>query len=257
MKLDYVVKAKDAGLKFDNGFSKEELRVGEEIARVKFYRCSLKAGCHVSPVLDADNVVILIFNGTEGYITTDAELFRVCESAVFAPDFDRTPYTVHAVEDIEFVMGVFGMNEWDRNFYAAWHLHFPFFSLYSDGVQYDEDCKLPGTKSWSLIQPFQIGHISIGVVRGVGGGTDEKAHRIYHQWNYCLGRSDFELTVGGDAPVPQQAGDFSFVRADRDHKLLAVPGKEVFYAWIRVFVEEDIQKYYLAQIFNGSLNEVK
>jgi hypothetical protein len=258
MKYDYVIKSDDSALKFNKkGFSKEELHPGEDVADVKFFRCSLKAGCNVSPVLDSNKIVILVFNGKEGYVTTGDELLRISKPAFFAPDFDRTPYTVHAVEDIEFIMGVFGMNKWDMEFYKDWHLRFPFFSLYSDGVQYDQDCKLPGTKSWSIIQPFQIGHISIGVVRAVGGGTNEKGHRILHQWNYCLGNSDFELTVDDDDPIPQKPGDWSFISAGRDHKLLAAPGKEVFYVWIEYFVDEDIQKYYLAQIFNGSINEVK
>lgn len=258
MKYNYVVKASDSVLNYDtNGFSKEELNAGENISDIKYYRCSLASGCKVSPALDPDKIVVLAFNGKSGYVTTGDELFRISEPAFFAPDFDRTPYTVHAVENIEFIMCVFGMNTWDKEFYTGWHLSFPFFSLYSDGVQYDQDCKLPGTKSWSIIQPFQIGHISIGVVRATGGGTDEKGHRILHQWNYCLGNSDFELTVGNDAPVSQNPGDWSYISPGEDHKLVAAAGKEVFYVWIESFVEEDIQKYYLAQIFNGSLNEVK
>lgn len=258
MKYDYVAKSTDSILKYDKkGFSKEELTPGREVADIKFYRCSLKGGCDVSPALDPDRIVILVFNGKEGYVTTGDELFKISEPAFFAPDFDRSPYTVHAVEDIEFIMGVFEMNAWDKEFYKGWHLHFPFFSLYRDGLQYDQDCKLPGTKSWSIIQPFQIGHVSIGVVRAVGGGTNEKGHRILHQWNYCLGNSDFELTVGGEDPIPQKSGDWSYVSAGKDHKLLAAPGKEVFYVWIEDYVDEDIQKYYLAQIFNGSQSEVK
>ena len=258
MKFDNVSKMSDAVYKFDgNGFSKEELLPGKGAADVKFYRCALKAGCKLSPALDPENIVILIFNGKQGYITTEEELFKITEPAFFAPDFDRSPYTVHAVEDIEFLMGVIGMNEWDKNFYAGWHLHFPMFSLYSDGVQFDQDSKLPGTSSWSVIQPFQIGHLALSFVRGIGGGTDGKGHSYLHQWNYSLGNSDFELTVGDNAPIPQKTGDFSFVQAGEDHKLIAAPGKEVFYASIELFVEEDLEKYYLMQIFNGSLNEVK
>lgn len=257
MKYDYVVKNSGSPIYDGNGFSKQEMRIGEDVADIKFYRCSLAAGHALSPDLDPEKLVIFIFNGQSGYIKANDELFRITEPAVFAPDFDRVPYTVHAVEDIEFIMGVIGMNKWDKEFYKGWHLHFPFFSLYSDGVQYDQDCKLPGTKSWSIIQPFQIGHISIGFVRALGGGTDEKGHRILHQWNYCLGNSDFELTIGDDAPIPQQAGDWSFIAAGKDHKLIASSGKEVFYAWIEHFVDEDLQKYYLTQIFNGSLNEAK
>lgn len=257
MSYDYVAKYDASALNFDqNGFSMVALHPGQDVGDVKFCRCALKAGSKVSLPLDAANIVLLVFNGKEGYVTTADELFRITEPAIFAPDFDRTPYTIHAVEDIEFITCVFGMNQWDRDFYKDWHLRFPFFSLYSDGVQFDQDCKLPGTKSWAIIQPFQIGHISIDVVQGIGGGTVEKGHRILHQWNYCLGNSDFELTVGEDDPIPQKPGDWSFIAAGRDHKLVAAPGKEVFYVSIEYFVDEDLQKYYLAQIFNGNIHEV-
>ncbi len=35
------------------------------------------------------------------------------------------------------------------------------------------------------------------------------------------------------------------------------PGKEVFYVWVEYFTDEDLQKYYLCQIHNGSLTEVQ
>ena len=45
MKYDYVNKSDNSALKFDkNGFSKVELHPGEDVADIKFYRCSLKAG---------------------------------------------------------------------------------------------------------------------------------------------------------------------------------------------------------------------
>ena len=66
----------------------------------------------------------------------------------------------------------------------------------------------------------------------------------------------FDLTVDG-VTVPQKAGDWSFIKAGLDHSLLAKPGKEVFYVWVEYFTEEDLQKYYLCQIFNGSLTEAK
>ena len=56
---------------------------------------------------------------------------------------------------------------------------------------------------------------------------------------------------------PQKPGDWSFIYAGKDHKLLAKPGKEVFYVWVEYFTDEDLQKYYLCQIHNGSLTEVQ
>lgn len=256
MSVEFLSEAAKAARNYDaQGYAQSELPQGEEVGDIKFYRCSLKAGCKVSPALDGEKFVVLIFNGKKGYITTNEEMFNITEPAFFAPDFDRTPYTVHAVEDMEYIMGVFGLNKWDKEFYAKWSLHFPFFSLYSDGVQYDQDCKGPHTCSWSIIQPFQIGHVSIGVVRAIGEGTNEKGHKLLHQWNYCLGDSDFDLTVD-NVTVAQKPGDWSFIFAGKDHKLLAKPGKEVFYVWVEYFTEEDLQKYYMHQIYNGSFSEL-
>ena len=257
MEREFVCRAEDAKKIYDAaGYSQEELSPGAEAIGAKFYRCSLKSGCRVSPKLESDHIAVLIFDGREGYVTTEEDLHNIEEPSFFIPKFDSMKYTVHAVEDIEYIMCVFQMNDWDKEFYKGWNLHLPFFSKYSDGVRYGQDCKGPHTKSWSILQPFQLGHVSIGVVKAVGERTDEKGHGHLHQWNYCLGSSDFDLTVDG-VTVPQKAGDWSFIKAGLDHSLLAKPGKEVFYVWVEYFTEEDLQKYYLCQIFNGSLTEAK
>lgn len=254
---NFVCRAEKARREY-NGFSyaQEELLPGADAVNAKFYRCSLRAGCSVTPELDREKITILIFNGKTGYITTPYDLYNITEPSFFIPDFERVPYTVHAVEDSEFIMAVFSMNQWDREFYEKWNLHLPFFSKYSDGVQYDQDCKGPNTRSYSILQPFQLGHVSIGVVKAIGEGTDEKGHGLLHQWNYCLGNSDFDLTVEEETE-PQKPGDWSFIYAGKDHKLLAKPGKEVFYVWVEYFTDEDLQKYYLCQIHNGSLTEAQ
>ena len=60
-----------------------------------------------------------------------------------SPKFDSMKYTVHAVEDIEYIMCVFQMNDWDKEFYKGWNLHLPFFSKYSDGFAMDRLVKVP------------------------------------------------------------------------------------------------------------------
>ncbi|NLB79312.1 MAG: hypothetical protein GX796_10890 [Clostridiaceae bacterium] len=256
MKADFVCNG-DLNKNYnDAGYAQEELLPGADLVNAKFYRYSLKAGNKVSPVLEKEKMVMLILNGENGYITTPYELYNIGEPSFFFPDFDKMSYTVHAVDDIELIMCVFTLNDWDKKFWKYWNLHLPFFSKYSDGVRYDQDCKGPKTRSWSILQPFQLGHVSIGVVRAKGEGTDEKGHGLLHQWNYCLGDSDFNLTVE-DVTVPQKAGDWSYIYPGKDHKLLAKPGKEVFYVWVEYFTDEDLQKYYECQIHNGSLTEAK
>ena len=68
----------------------------------------------------------------------------------------------------------------------------------------------------------------MGVVRAVGEGTDEKGHPAVHQWNYCLGDSDFDITVEGET-THTKAGDFN-LNSSRStfYSSIAQPGKEVF-----------------------------
>ena len=196
MQYPYVCKA-SAKKQYDKaGCSKIELPLDRDFPDIQqddihFYRCNLKAGAVIVPELEPDKIVLLIFNGKRAYINCGGEIFQVTEPAFFVPDFDKTAYMVGAVEDAEFIMGVFGMNDWDKNNFKKWHKHLPFFTRYTDAVMYDQDCKKPGTRSWSILQGMQLGHVTAGVVRAVGAGTDEKGHPEVHQWNYCLGESDF------------------------------------------------------------------
>ena len=78
----------------------------------------------------------------------------------------------------------------------------------------------------------------LGAVRGVGGGTVEKGHPRVAQWNYCVGNSDFLLTVEDAPAIEHKSGDWSYIPAGFDHSLVAEPGKEVFYIWFEHHIKE-------------------
>ncbi len=255
MQYKYVCKA-DAEKQYDcNGVSVMELPLHDDFPDIqakgiRFFRCNLKAGCIMHPELHSDEIVILIFNGKRAFVTYGDKTFHVTEPAFFIPDFDRTSYTVGAAEDAEFIMGVFAMNDYDKWHFLRWHKTLPFFKLYSEAVEYDQrDCKGPGTRSWAILQGEMLGHVTIGVVRAVGSGTDEKGHKLVHQWNYILGDADFTLDVEGDTD-PQRPGDFSFIYGGKDHKLVAKPGKEVFYCWVEYYSLNDLREYSEACLAN-------
>ncbi len=258
MDYQYVCRA-DEVKGFENGYAQTEMPLDRDFAEIqhygiKFYRCNLKAGAKVMPKLYPDSIVMLVFNGRRGYIRCGEETFHVEELSFFVPEFDHIAYTIGAIEDLEYVMGVFPMNEWDRNQFKHWHKHLPFFKPYTQAVEYGQECKLPGTHSWTILQGMMLGHVTAGVVRAVGAGTDEKGHPEVHQWNYCLPGSDFTLDVEGDT-AEQKEGDFSFIFAGKDHKLLAKPGKEVFYVWIEYYSEDDLTIYNKASVTNRSPKE--
>lgn len=245
MQYKYVCKANVEKQYNENGFSMIELPLDADFPQIQksgihFYRCNLKAGCVAQPPLKSDDIVVLIFNGKRAFVTYGKETYHVTEPSFFIPDFDKTVYTVGAAEDAEFIMGVFGMNEYDKKHYLQWHKTLPFFKPYSEAQEYDqEDCKKPGTRSWSILQGEMLGHVTIGVVHAIGSGTDEKGHPLVHQWNYILGNADFTLDVDGDTDE-QAPGDFSFILAGKDHKLVGKPGKEVFYVWVEFYTLEDL-----------------
>ena len=83
----------------------------------------------------------------------------------------------------------------------------------------------------------------MGTTRADGEGTVEKGHPAVHQWNYCVGNSDFTMSVGykdqnNMENVNHKAGDWSFIPAGADHDLVSEPGKEVYYVWFEHFTDE-------------------
>ena len=238
MKKVYVAKNEEIRPQYENGFFMTELLPGTYAGGIKNYKCFLKAGCEVSPELHSEQIVILMFGKGKGYIKTKTDLHNITEVAFYAPDFYRVPYTIHAFEDMEFVYSVVEMNQWDKELYDECHIRLPYFTLVSDAIIYDQDCKGPNTASWWIFSTIQLGRIMLGVVRANGEGTVEKGHPKVEQWNYCLGNSDFKLEVEDEPVVYHKAGDWSYIPAGFDHSLTAEPGKEVYYVWYEHYVRE-------------------
>lgn len=219
------------------GFAISELLPGTYKGGIRNFRCSLKAGKKYRPQLYGDKIVILFFGMGRGYVTDDKDAYNINELSFYVPDFDRGDYTVHAIRDMEFVLSVVEMNQWDWEVYNSSHARLPFFRSIGQCSIYDQDCKGPGTSSWNVLQGRQLGRIMIGVVRAVGDGTREKGHPTVHQWNYCVGNSDFNLTVG-DETIRTNAGDWSYIPAGEDHALVSEEGKEAYYVWYEHFAKE-------------------
>ena len=151
---------------------------------------------------------------------------------------------------MEFIKSVVDMDDYDWEDYKSSHVRLPYFRPLSKCPRYDQDCKGPNTTSWHVLNPKQLGHVILGVVRAVGEGTDEKGHPAVHQWNYCLGNADFDLTVHGET-THTKAGDWSFIPAGPDHSLIAQPGKEVFYVWYEQFTRGS--RDYIVKLAKGEM----
>lgn len=222
---------------------------------ISFFRCTMKAGEALTPKLDAEELIVLLFNGRPAFIQTKEDIFNITEPSVFIPDFDRSSYTVRALEDLEFMMCVFTMNAWDKDFFKGWNLHLPFFSKYSDGVRFNYMGRSKSLGSWSLIQPFQLGHLSLSVICGRGGKAESKGNPLQNQWLYAVGDSRYQLSVNNDKASDETAGSFRFIPVNKPYTLTAKENDPVCYFNIEYFAEADIQKNYLAQIFNGRMTE--
>lgn len=203
MQYKYVSKAIKNVAYNENGVCVTEQHLDEDFFHIKnwgikWYRCNIKAGASYQPDRKSDCIVLLCFNGKRASIVYGDQSFHVTEPSMFLPDFDRSVYTVHAVEDVEFMMGVFPMNQYDWEAYNNFRSVLPFFRPYSQAPEYDQsDCKLLGTHSWILLQTGMFGRVTMGCVRSNGTGTDEAGHAMVEQWNYVLGNSEFEFSANG------------------------------------------------------------
>lgn len=235
----YIARNEDLDLAYnENGFACAELLPGTYDGGIRNFKCRLKAGCDANPALYADSTVLFIFGFGTGYIYDAEACYNIRELSFYAPNFDKCPYTIHAVTDMEYVMSVVENNEWDKQVIEAGHVYLPYFQTYSQMNRYVQDCKGPNTEARSYLRAEQLGRIIVGTTRAIGEGTREKGHPSVHQWNYCVGNSDFSLSVDHCEPVPHKAGEWSFIPAGPDHDLVADPGKEVFYVWYEHFARE-------------------
>ena len=125
---------------------------------------------------------------------------------------------------MEFIKSIVTMDDYDWEDYSKSHVRLPYFRPLSKCPRYDQDCKGPHTTSWHVLNPKQLGHVILGVVRAVGEGT-ETTHT--------------------------KAGDFSFIPAGPDHSLIAQPGKEVFYVWYEQFTRGS--RDYIVKLAKGEM----
>jgi len=224
--------------------------------RISFRRCKLAKGEKASVPLDSEKIVLILLNGKECYLTVDKDLINITEASAFIPDFGRSPYTIHAVDDIEFILCTFEMNEWDKKFFKGWNLHLPYFSLYSDGVRFNRNDRSKELANYSLIQPFQIGHLSLNVATGASGKVfSSRGNSLQNQWFYLADASNVTVTIGKEKPSTKSKGDFFLVPENSSFSIESDSPITLF--CLEYFTAEDIQKNYLAQIYNGRMTEVQ
>ena len=157
------------------GYARIELLPGS-FPGVYNYKCFLKAGCDVRPEKYADKTAVYCFTSGKGYVNTVKFARNITELAFFVPDFDNSDFSIHAIEDMEFLCLVLDMTEGDLKNYAACHTTLPIFRSFCECHEYTQDCKGPHTRSWQVLHSGEVGRNLMGVVKAVGEGTVEKGH---------------------------------------------------------------------------------
>ena len=217
-----------------------ELLPGVYDGPMKAYKYYLKAGSSVSPSQYSDKAVVLIFGKGKGYITAKDGAFHINELCFYAPNYDLSHYTITASADMEFIMCVCDMDDYDFEREKECSVYLPYFRTITQCYRYDQYCKSEGLESRSVLfgDCGRLGKITVGYCRGVDCGTIEKGHREVHQFNYAVGEDcDFTLTTEADSKhiFRHVEGDWSFVTAGPDHSLVASPGKAVCYVWVEIY----------------------
>ena len=209
---------------------------------VRSFKYFLKAGTILKPEKYATESVLYLFGGKGEVILTDDEKTRVVNTVAFyAPDYDRTNYTIQAVTDAEFVMVRANMDSDDIEKRGGACLHLPWFRTEAQCDRYDQDCKTPRTISRTVLFG-RLGRLTAGICEASDcAGTIEKGHAEVHQWNYCLNDANYHMTVGSGAEAvtyKRKAGDFDFIPAGPDHTLYAGVGEKVHYVWVEFNVNK-------------------
>lgn len=179
----YIARAEEIKADYnEHGFALTELLEGSHDDSIHNYKGFLKAGAEIVPELYKDKVVIYMFGKGKGYVADQNGVNSIEEEISFYfPAFDKNPYRIHAFEDMEFIKSIVTMDDYDWEDYSKSHVRLPYFRPLSKCPRYDQDCKGPHTTSWHVLNPKQLGHVILGVVRAVGEGTDEKGHPAVHQ----------------------------------------------------------------------------
>lgn len=212
---------------------------------VRSFKYFMKAGTILSPEKFAAESVLVIFGGKGEFILKDDEKTRVVNTVAFyAPDYDRTDYTIQAVTDGEFIIVRANMDSDDMEKRGGARLHLPWFRTEEQCDRYDQDCKTPGTSSRTVLfgEFDRLGRLTSGICEAANcAGTIEKGHPEVHQWNYCLSDANYHMIVGsGDEAVTyyRHAGDYDFIPAGPDHTLYAGVGEKVHYIWVEFNVNK-------------------
>ena len=205
----------------------------------EIYKCNLKAGESWKPDVYAfgDSIQIFFFVTGTGYIAMDGYANNITEMAVFVPKFDETSFIIYAKTDMEFLLFIGKMREYDVRRMSDICLTLPRFRLLKDCWTYEESFKTEGIKSYMVIEHRFLGRYSLGAVICSGPCTvGAHTHPDLIQWCYALPNAKYSFTADG-SKVEVESGDLTFIPENACHTVEVKAGDVMDYIWIEICVE--------------------
>lgn len=207
--------------------------------RVQVSRCTLRPGADWTPELYPHPAVtqMLLFLDPSGYVTTAGQAFPITSPALFIPEFDRDPFTVHAGgKTLRCIRIVSQMNQEDCEQIKKSHMVFPRFRLFSQAWEHTTrtiDAPDSNTRGFVLIENRKLGANNMGILRSARPGTSRVAQdtlKTYDQFIIGLEGADCELSVG-EEQVRLQQGDIVYIPQDTPFRFQCGPEGRIHHVW--------------------------
>jgi len=237
-----IMKADEIHHEFINGLSHQPM-MADSNEEAKLYQCILKAGSSWSPELfprksGTGKIQFFFFISGSGFITSETESWQITEQAVFAPNFDKEKFTLHAgKEDLHFLHITGVLNDYDISTMDTWCIKLPRFRTYDQCVQYTEGFTGDAgssVKSRLLIEGRGCGRWSMGWNDGEGPSfIGQHIHPFLEQWYYVLPGGSFTYQAA-NLEVPMEEGDLSYTEQNTYHGSETVANRKINYIWLEL-----------------------
>lgn len=198
------------------------------------YIC-MEPGAVYKPDLYEDKIVIISVSKGRGYITDTKDAYNIEEICFYFPEFKKTPYQIHSITKMECIITVIEMNEWDRKLYDHTRDRLPLFRTVSKCSRIDECFRTPGTFSFDVLGPHQLGRISVGAVLAANGeGTKVTCDPYATEWLFFADETDANMTING-RNLNVGTGEFFMISPDEKYSIFSKEKKCANHIWIKHF----------------------
>ncbi len=187
--------------------------------RVRLDRCTVQAGADWRPELYPRPGVtqMILFLEPGGYVTTPTQAFSIQEPTLFVPEFDKTPFTIHAgAQALPCIRIVSRMNEEDCNQIQKSHMVFPRFRPFSQAWEHTMrpiDAPDSNMRAFVLIENRKLGANNMGILHSARPGAsrvEQSVLEAFDQFIIGLEGADCELSVREES-VRFRQGDVAFI----------------------------------------------